>query len=94
MRLLDEIYHTMRGQAGDVLFFFVDDRQSTPEVVAGNSGCARRGLSAGICARKERKNVIRPRDYRAVPSRFFHNAVQVVYADCVAQHFGGESTRS
>ena len=34
------------------------------------------------------------RDYRAVPSRFFHNALQIVYGDCVAQLFGGESSKT
>ena len=34
------------------------------------------------------------RDYRAVPSRFFHNRVQIVYGDCVAQLFGGESSKT
>ena len=44
LRLLDEIYHTMRGRGGDVLFFFVDDRVSSPEVVAANKRLREAGI--------------------------------------------------
>ena len=94
LRLLDEIYHAMRGQGGDVLFFFIDDAKSPPEVVAAN----RRLRDAVIhcrylCSENPARLDFPARDYRTVPARFFHNAVQVVFGHCVAQHFGGESTK-
>lgn len=94
LRLLDEIYHTMRGQGGDVLFFFVDDRQSPAEVVAGNKRLREAGIKCRYLCEEGAEKLDHPaRDYRAVPSRFFHNAVQVVYDDCVAQHIGGENVK-
>jgi len=95
LRLLDEIFHTMRGKPGDVLFFFVDDRQSSPEVVAANKRMREAGIKCRYICEEGAPRLDYPvRDYRAVPARFFHNAVQIVYADCVAQLFGGESTKT
>ena len=95
LRLLDEIYRTMRGKPGDVLFFFVDDRQSPPDVVAANNRLREAGIKCRYLCEEGAARLDYPaRDYRAVPARFFHNAVQIVYADCVAQLFGGESTKT
>ena len=94
VHLLDEIYQTMRGEKDDVLFFFVDDRQSPPEVVAGNKRLREAGIKCRyLCEEGTEKLDHAPRNYRAVPSRFFHNAVQVVYGDCVAQAFGGDNKK-
>ena len=93
--LLDEIYHAMRSRPGDVLFFFVDDRLSSPEVVAANKRLREAGIKCRyLCEEGAPKLDYPARDYRAVPSRFFHNAVQIVYADCVAQLFGGDDTKT
>jgi hypothetical protein len=46
-----------------------------------------------LCSENPGRLDFAARDYRAVPARFFHNAVQVVFGNCVAQHFGGESTK-
>ena len=95
LRLLDEIYHTMRGRGGDVLFFFVDDRVSSPEVVAANKRLREAGIKCRYLCEEGAPSLDYPaRDYRAVPSRFFHNALQIVYGDCVAQLFGGESSKT
>jgi transcriptional regulator with XRE-family HTH domain len=94
LRLLDEVYHTMHGRGGDVLFFFVDDSLSTPEVVAANKRLRDAGIKCRyLCAESPAQLDFPARDYRAVPERFFHNAVQLVFSNCVAQHFGGESTK-
>lgn len=94
LRLLDEIYHTMRGRSGDVLFFFVDDSLSPPEVVSANRRLREAGIECRyLCSENPNRLDFPATNYRAVPARFFHNAVQLVFANCVAQHFGGESTK-
>jgi len=94
LRLLDEVYHTMRGHSGDVLFFFVDDALSPPEVIGANHRLREAGIRCRyLCSENPGRLDFPAGDYRAVPERFFHNAVQVVFANCVAQHFGGESTK-
>ncbi len=94
LRLLDEIYHTMRGHGGDVLFFFIDDQQSPPDIVTGNKRLRDAGIRCRyLCSEDPARLDFPARDYRAMPARFFHNAVQVVYGNSVAQHFGGESTK-
>jgi hypothetical protein len=94
LRLLDEVYHTMRGHGGDVLFFFIDDTLSPPEVVAGNRRLREAGIRCRyLCLEDPPRLDFPARDYRTVPARFFHNAVQLVFGNCVAQHFGGESSK-
>ena len=95
LRLLDEIYHALRGRGGDALFFFVDDRLSAPDVVAANKRIREAGIKCRYLCEEGAPRLDYPaQDYRAVPSRFFHNAVQIVYGDCVAQLFGGESAKT
>jgi hypothetical protein len=94
LRLLDEIYHSRRGAPGDVVFFFVDDRVSAPEVVAANRRLRDAGIKCRYLCEEGAPRLDYPaRDYRAVPARFFHNALQIVYGDCVAQLFGGEAVK-
>jgi len=94
LRLLDEVYHAMRGHGGDVLFFFVDDALSSPEVVAANRRLREAGISCRyLCSEQPARLDFPAEDYRTVPARFFYNAVQLVFANSVAQHFGGESTK-
>ena len=95
IKLLNGNDDTMRGRGGDVVFFFVDDRVSTPEVVAANKRLREAGHQMPLSMRGGAPRLDYPaRDYRAVPSRFFHNALQIVYGDCVAQLFGGESSKT
>ena len=85
----------MRGRSGDVLFFFVDDRLSSPEVVAANNRIREAGIKCRYLCEEGMPRFDYPaRDYRAIPSRFFHNALQIVFGDCVAQLFGGENTKT
>lgn len=89
IRLLDDVYHVMRKHSGEVLFICVDDRISPPEVISAN----RRIRDAGIrCRYLCEEGAVRfdypKEDYRLIPSRFFRNAVQVVYADRLATLFG------
>lgn len=94
LRLLDEVYHTMRGKEGDVLFFFVDNSVSPPEVVAAHKRLREAGIKCRYLCEEDPERLDFPaRDYRAVPARFFHNAVQVVYGEYVAQYFGGGSRK-
>lgn len=94
LRLLDEIYHATKDKAGEALFFFVDDQKSTPEVI----NAVKRLYDAGtkcryLCEEGTEKLDHPARDYRAIPSRFFHNAVQVVFGDYIAQPFGGDNKK-
>ncbi|MGE3284176.1 MAG: hypothetical protein AB7O13_24795 [Alphaproteobacteria bacterium] len=94
LRLVDEVYHTMRGRDDDILFFFVDDTLSSPEVVSANNRIREAGIKCRyLCSESPARLDFPPKDYRTVPARFFYNAVQVVFSNCVAQHFGGESTK-
>ena len=77
-----------------MLFFFIDDTLSPPEVVAGNRRLREAGIRCRyLCLEDPPRLDFPARDYRTVPARFFHNAVQLVFGNCVAQHFGGESSK-
>lgn len=86
LRLLDEIYHALRGKAGaEVLSICTDDSVSPPEVTQA----IQRWHDAGIKCRflshdKARRFDFQLREYRLIPSRYFTNSVMVVFADKVA----------
>jgi transcriptional regulator with XRE-family HTH domain len=86
LRLLDEIYHALRGQAGaEVLFICVDDSVSSPEVRDANERIRKAGIRCRYLSSDQARRFDFPRDaYRLIPSRLFKNSVMVVFGDRVA----------
>lgn len=80
LRLLDDVFFTLRDTKGDVLFNGADERKNFPGVEA----CIRKIKGAGIRTRvliEEGNNYILGdlNDYRQIPKEYFSNAVTVVY---------------
>jgi len=86
IKLLDEVYLTLRGKDGaEVLSICTDDSISPTEVTQA----IQRWHDAGIKCRfltheKAKKFDFAIEEYRLIPSRFFKNSVMVVYEDYVA----------
>lgn len=82
IRLLDDVYFTLKATKGVVLFSGVDERKNYP----GVAGCVRRMKDAGIRLRliiEESNNYIlgNLEDYRQIPSHYFSNGVTATYGD-------------
>jgi transcriptional regulator with XRE-family HTH domain len=82
LRLLDDIYYTMRRGYGEVLWSFVDDSLSSPEVLEKDrlirgTGCGMRSL-----VRHGDTYLIYPiEEYRYLPKGLFLNNTSVVYGN-------------
>jgi transcriptional regulator with XRE-family HTH domain len=86
LRLLDQIYHSLRGKpGGEVLSIGTDDDVSPPEVTQAIQRWHDVGIKCRFLSHEKAKRFDFPlREYRLIPSQFFRNSVMVVFADKVA----------
>lgn len=85
LRILDDVYYTLKDTGGEVLFSCIDDRKSPESVIDGY----RRIRKAGIRIRSliEEGNTFLlgdPEEYRCIPKEYFHNNPQVIYGNKIA----------
>ncbi len=84
LQFLDLLYQSVRGKEATVLFFCVDDSRSHPEVVEANNRLRAVARCRYVCEHGAPRLDYPPKDYRAIPSRYFRNGLQVIYLDRVA----------
>lgn len=86
LRLMDDIYHSMHGNGGEVLFLFGDDRVTTEEGRAAEARLRSADITFRTIIEEGNTTINGPaHEYRAVKSEFFNNDLVVIYADKVAQ---------
>lgn len=95
LRLLDEVFHVCHGNSNaSASFFFVDNSKSIPEVVAAHKRLRESGiLCRYICQENPSRLDFVPQDYRAIPEKYYYNAVQVAYGDFVAHGYNEKPQR-
>lgn len=85
LRLLDEVYHTLRGRNEEALFICVDDAVSTKEVTESNHRIRNAGIKCRYLSSEEAtKFDFDLSDYRLIPKEHYKNSVMIVFADKVA----------
>lgn len=86
LRLLDEIYHALRGTPREeVLSICIDDSVSPPEVAQAIQRWHDAGIRCRFLTHDQATRFDFPlHEYRLIPQRFFINSVMVVFADKVA----------
>ena len=93
LRLLDEVYHTIRSKKdadrnasdAEVLSICTDDSASPPEVVESIQRWHKAGIKCRFLSHEQAMRFDFPLDeYRLISSKYFKNSVMVVYADKVA----------
>ena len=86
LRLLDQVYHALRGKPGaEVLSICTDDSVSPPEVIQAIQRWHDAGIKARFLSHERARRFDFPlREYRLIPPRFFTNSVMVVFEDKVA----------
>lgn len=83
IRLLEDVFHSIRRMVNpEALFFFVDNSKSPPEVVATHEMLRKGGIKCRYLCRQNPDRIDFPiEDYRAVPNEYFHNNSSVIYGD-------------
>jgi DNA-binding XRE family transcriptional regulator len=94
LRLLDEVYHTLRGKPGaEVLSICTDDSVSPPEVVMAIQRWHEAGIKCRFLSHENATRFDFPlEEYRLISSRFFKNSVMVIFANKVATLRGVNDT--
>jgi len=89
IKLMDDIYHTLKDVGGEVLFFCADERTATPESLLAENRLREAGLRFRNLIEEGNDRVIgNPEEYRTIPSAFFHNELQITYGNKVAHCLG------
>ncbi|QQR68642.1 MAG: helix-turn-helix domain-containing protein [Alphaproteobacteria bacterium] len=85
VRVLDDVYLTLKDTQGEVLFSCVVDKISPPEVVENYRRIRRANIKMrSLIDEKDTYLMGNLDEYRCIPSAFFHNNPQVIYGDKVA----------
>lgn len=90
LKVLDDVYHTLEKDKGEVLFSYVDNSLSSPETIQTDLRLRQIGISFRHLIEEENTYLLYPRrEYRYIPHRFFMNNTQVNYGDKIAQMIDG-----
>ncbi|MCL2468797.1 MAG: helix-turn-helix domain-containing protein [Alphaproteobacteria bacterium] len=83
--VLDDVFLTLRETGGEVLFSFVCNKLSPPEVIESQIRLRRLGIKFRSLIEEGDAYCLYPlNEYRAVPKQFFHHNILVIYGDKVA----------
>ncbi len=91
LQLLDDVFATLKDTArGEVLFCFVRNDLSSPDVIASDLRLRQVGIRFRSLIEEGDTYCLYPlREYRWVPRRYFQNNTQVIYGDKVGSMIGG-----
>lgn len=82
LKLLDDVYYTLKGTYGELLYSFVDNSISPDEVVQREMLLRKDGISMRSLVRHGDTHLIYPlNEYRWLPKGFYLNNPTLVYAD-------------
>jgi len=86
LKLLDEVYHDLRGnKTAEALFISADDALSPQEVVEANSRIREAGIKCRYLSHEEAKRFDYDlEDYRLVPKKHYKNSVMIIFGEKVA----------
>lgn len=85
LRLLDDVYYTMRGTYGEVLHSFIDNKMSPPEVLHKEKLIRDDGITFRSLVRYGDTHLTYPLDeYRYLPKGFYINNPVIIYGDKAA----------
>ena len=82
LKLLDDVYYTLQGKYGELLYSFVDNSKSAPEVIEKERMIRASGSTMRSLVRYEDTHLIYPLDeYRYMPKGYYLNNPALVYGD-------------
>lgn len=81
-KLMDDIFYTTRGKYSDILFSFVDQSISPPEVISKQKLIRENGSTMRFLVRYEDKVLLYPsNEYRYLPKGYYLNNPTVIYGN-------------
>lgn len=82
LKVLDDVYHTLKEDGGELLLFFVDNKKSSEEIIQTELRNRKAGISMRCLVSELDRYFIYPlNEYRKVPAMYFKNHVQLVYGN-------------
>ena len=80
LKVLEDVFFTLKDTKGEVLFSFVRNELSPPEVIKSDLRLRDLGIRFRHLIEEGDTYCLYPlREYRTIPSRFFHNNTQIIY---------------
>jgi len=84
LRLMDDIYYTLKDSGGQVLFSFVDNSLSPKEVLERQQAIRGNGIQMRFLVRNNDTNLAYPlSEYRYLPEGFYQNSPTIMYGNKV-----------
>jgi transcriptional regulator with XRE-family HTH domain len=84
LRLLDDVFVTLRGTGSEILFFYIDNAKSPQAVIDSDLRLRHDGIRFRSLIDEDKPYCLYPlKEYRCVPHMHFHNNPIVVYGDKV-----------
>lgn len=91
LQLLDDIFYTLKGRYGEVLWSFIDEKVSTQEIIDRELMLRRSGNTVRALVRYGDTHLTYPLDeYRYLPKGYFLNNPCVVYGNKFAMVLNNE----
>lgn len=82
MKLMDDVFYTTRSKPTEILFSFVDQSISPPEVISKQKLIRESGARMRFLIRNGDKKLLFPaEEYRYLPTGFYLNNPTVIYGD-------------
>ena len=92
IRLMDDIYHTLKDIGGEVLFFCADDRDCTPDELMAENRLRAANIRFRNMTEEDNETIFgNAIEYRAIPSAYFHHELQIMYGNKVAHFMNGKT---
>ncbi|MFL1013249.1 helix-turn-helix domain-containing protein [Flavisericum labens] len=84
LKLLDDVYYTLKEKKGELLFMFVDNSLSPPEVIESESRI-RKIANIRSMVREGDTHLLYPlKEYRYIPGQYYANYNVIIFGDKVA----------
>jgi len=85
VRLMDDVYHTVKKGSGDVLFLYLDDSLSPESIIDSELRVRKTGAKFRILAEEGDTYLYYPlEEYRWIPKKYFKKNLYIIYGDKVA----------
>jgi len=84
LRLMNDIYLTLKESKEEILWLFVDDAESPPEVLEIEQQIMRAKIPSRSIVKAGSQILYDPKDYRVVSANYFTNSPAVIYGNKVA----------
>ncbi len=84
LKLLDDVYYTLKEKKGELLYMFVDNELSPPEVIKSEARI-RKIANVRSMVREGDTHLLYPlKEYRYIPGNYYANYNVVIFGDKVA----------